>query len=444
MAMLIIAIVIVAGLAAFLFELPQTIRCRFVLTPVSGADPVQAPRRGVVVARHAEEGVPVEAGEVLYELRADEVRPLTAERDSLRQAVPLREARLTSAEAQLRSRAEADAAEHQRLGRQLRELGDDLQRMRGVHELARAAAASTVIGAEADVAALVTERDRRLAMVTSYQSLVQRTRQLVAEGLRSQDALDREQVLWESARAEQAETERFLTGARTALDELQARHALEEAERLRAVAAVEAEIADLAATRAREEHAAAARARELEAARDEEKLALESARVRLESLERELEGVVGEIVRVRAPFAGSVVKLGPRQIGAVVERGSILCELARATGEGGALRAEVQVPPGQAGEVFDGQPVRLLFDAFPHTRYGVKRGAVSWVSAAATPETGAFRGYCTLEDQAITVQGRPVPFRAGMRGEARIVTGHRTLFELALEPLRELAAEVRD
>jgi multidrug efflux pump subunit AcrA (membrane-fusion protein) len=168
---------------------------------------------------------------------------------------------------------------------------------------------------------------------------------------------------------------------------------------------------------------------------------VETGEIRMASLARELEGAEGEDLPIVAPYDGTVIRLGPRRAGVVIERGEVLCELARA---GGQLRAELAVPERDAGRLAPGQPVRLLLSSFPHTRYGARPGTLLWVSPAAagtgpgTSNGATFRAIASLEDLEIVVAGERRPLRAGMGGEARIVTQNLTLLELAFEPMRAL------
>ena len=70
--------------------------------------------------------------------------------------------------------------------------------------------------------------------------------------------------------------------------------------------------------------------------------------------------------------------------GAVVQDGEVLAELACA---GERLQAEVNVTPSGTGRIEPGQHVRLLYDAFPYQRYGIKHGTVRWVSPASAAWT---------------------------------------------------------
>jgi multidrug efflux pump subunit AcrA (membrane-fusion protein) len=95
-----------AAAAAFLLELPLTVRCRFVLVPEQGADPVQAPRRGILVRRLVEEGSEVEASTLLCEIRSEEARALAMERDALRSRIPLLRERLAAVQAKAEAQEE--------------------------------------------------------------------------------------------------------------------------------------------------------------------------------------------------------------------------------------------------------------------------------------------------------------------------------------------------
>ncbi len=59
---------------AIIVRVPETVRCRFVLVPKDGADPIQAPYQVVVKAVNIVEGQEVKAGEELFLLHSDEIR----------------------------------------------------------------------------------------------------------------------------------------------------------------------------------------------------------------------------------------------------------------------------------------------------------------------------------------------------------------------------------
>src|SRR6184192_773059 len=63
-----------ALLIAIVMRLPETVHCRFILIPATGADPIQSPRQAIISRVAVEEGQPVKAGEDLFVLRSDEIR----------------------------------------------------------------------------------------------------------------------------------------------------------------------------------------------------------------------------------------------------------------------------------------------------------------------------------------------------------------------------------
>ena len=63
-----------ALLIAIVLRLPESVHCRFVLIPATGADPIQSPRQATISRVAVEEGQSVKAGEELFVLRSDEIR----------------------------------------------------------------------------------------------------------------------------------------------------------------------------------------------------------------------------------------------------------------------------------------------------------------------------------------------------------------------------------
>jgi len=72
-AWLLIAAFLFALLIAIVMRLPETVNCRFVLIPATGADPIQSPRQAVISRVVVEEGQTVKPGEDLFVLRSDEI-----------------------------------------------------------------------------------------------------------------------------------------------------------------------------------------------------------------------------------------------------------------------------------------------------------------------------------------------------------------------------------
>jgi membrane fusion protein len=163
----------------------------------------------------------------------------------------------------------------------------------------------------------------------------------------------------------------------------------------------------------------------------------EKSGFRAKALSGDLAGSVGNDFAVRAPCSGTVLRLEARRPDAVVHEGDVMGEIA-CSGE--RLQAELAVPQAGLAQVRPGQPVKLLYDAFPYQRYGVQYGKVRWASPASVTVNDApsFRVFVELRDQAVQVNGQPRPLMAGMGGNARVVVGSRSLISYAFGPLRQL------
>jgi len=102
----------------------------------------------------------------------------------------------------------------------------------------------------------------------------------------------------------------------------------------------------------------------------------------------------GNAISVETPCAGTIVKLQVRSASAVVHEGDLLAEVACSDEK---LEAELLLPERGLALVRIGQPVKLLYDAFPYERYGVHYGTLRWLSPASMSEGGAI-GFRALAD----------------------------------------------
>jgi membrane fusion protein len=176
----------------------------------------------------------------------------------------------------------------------------------------------------------------------------------------------------------------------------------------------------------------------------EEKIA--QARIRIAALSGEAPSAGGDgsgnELAVTSPCDGTVLAVTARRAGAVVRDGDVLAEVACSAE---TLQAELSLPQGGLSRIHPGQSVRLLLDAFPYQRYGVRGGRVRWASPSGvgTRETASFPVLVDLDEQAVPADGERKPLLAGMRGTARVVVGRRTLVEYAFEPLRQLRENIR-
>ena len=119
--------------------------------------------------------------------------------------------------------------------------------------------------------------------------------------------------------------------------------------------------------------------------------------------------------------------------------------------DGSQLRAELYVPSRAIGFVKEGQVVRLLYDAFPYTRFGPGFGTIveltttvlapSEVSAAINVTEPVYRVVANLRDNAMMAYGQQVPLQSGMALTADILLENRSFLEMLFDPL--LAARGR-
>jgi multidrug efflux pump subunit AcrA (membrane-fusion protein) len=159
--------------------------------------------------------------------------------------------------------------------------------------------------------------------------------------------------------------------------------------------------------------------------------------IRLDTLKRQLKDTNLNMVSVRAPYTAIVTSLSTNNTGSVVQKGQELCQLARVNGK---LKVRLLVAESGLARIAVGQRVRFFADAFPYQRYGTLTGTLSWMSpSAVSSRDGAqFVALATLDRNSFSFRGQEGVLRAGMKGEARVVVGSRSLIEYALEPVRQL------
>ncbi len=223
-------------------------------------------------------------------------------------------------------------------------------------------------------------------------------------------------------------------GLTSSVELLELRLGLAAAERDAAVAAEQVKMTQLLGTRMDATHEVAL----MEFTTNENKL-----RVRRENLAAQLQNTTGDTVSITAPYDGMILSVARRRPGDVVAVGQELCHIAPLTGQS---RAKLELPEPGMGRLREGQPVKLLFAAFPYQRYGVVDGTLHWISPAPVTSVDheAFIAYALPEDLVIGNGALERPLRAGMTGEARIQSGRRTLIEYAFEPLRQLRENMRN
>ena len=175
--------------------------------------------------------------------------------------------------------------------------------------------------------------------------------------------------------------------------------------------------------------------------RDELVAEIEKLKFRVKALKSDLENSELNMLSVRAPYDGVVISLAQRNAGSVVQNGQELCQLARID-----AKPHARLLFGESGlpKLAVGQRVRFFFAAFPYQRYGAVDAKLDWISpsAVSSPDGSHFVGLASLDENKKSKS--KVQPRVGMRGEARIVVGRRTLIEYAFEPIRQLRENIRE
>jgi membrane fusion protein len=145
---------------------------------------------------------------------------------------------------------------------------------------------------------------------------------------------------------------------------------------------------------------------------------------------------------VVATVAGRVAAL-PVDAGQTVAPGAAVAVL---TAGDSALEAELYAPSRAAGFVREGQEVRLLYQAFPHQKFGTGQGVVTSVSRTvlapsevAIPglqvQEPVFRVRVKLAKDSVSAYGETLPLQPGMLLSADVVIDRRSLLEWLLDPL---------
>jgi membrane fusion protein len=144
---------------------------------------------------------------------------------------------------------------------------------------------------------------------------------------------------------------------------------------------------------------------------------------------------------IRAPAAGRVSAL-QATIGQNADPRHLQLEIVPADS---VLQAELFVPTRAIGFVETGQPVRILYEAFPYQHFGTYTGRIvkvsqtiltsSDVSVPVPLKEPAYRATVALDRPDIDAYGKKIPLQAGMLLKADIILEKRSLMNWLLDPL---------
>lgn len=378
---LIIGMFVVALIAAIVVRVPETVSGPFVLVPERGADPLRAAREGTVVDVRVAEGQSVTKGATLFVLRSEPVGDRRAEMRSLELQRAGFTTRIANARAEYESQRRADEIEAARL--------------------------------EGRIASLDRVTALKKKQLETTREMADRSRVGQKQGVIGGFEADRLAL----------EADRLATEVEEATAQLEESRA-QLTQRRQTAATREVQHRELVRSLRQED---------------------EMASVRLASMQREVPGEAGGDLVVAAPCAGTMLRMMVSTPGAVVQPGDPLGEVACA---GERLQVEMALGQLEVARVRVGQGAKLLYEAFPYQRFGVRAGKVRWVGPATAgrmsivtdpdDRQSGFRALIDAGDSVIVMRGEARPLLVGMRGQAKVVTGRRTLISYAFEPIRAL------
>jgi multidrug resistance efflux pump len=364
-AWLLLGIFLFALLIAIVMRLPETVHCRFVLIPATGADPIQSPRQAIISRVAIDEGQPVKTGEELFVLRSDEIGGWDT---------------------------------------QFRTLSEDLEtKQESLKRNESAYAAQIGIKTE--------EIDQAKSEVKFRENHAQTSRELVTRMEKLAKEGDESQIDLIKLKLNLAGSEKDLSVAQRTLQQV-----------------------TLDRERIETEHARQ---------RGEEQAEIEKLKLRIGALKKDVGNANQNLLTIRSPYEGVVISIDQRTAGSFVQQGQVLCQLAP---KGSKPRARMTLNEAGLPKVAVAQRVRYFFEAFPYQRYGTITGEVDWISPSSvtTAEGSRFVALGSLDQYEMSPRaGQALPVRIGMRGDAYIIVGGRTLIEYAFEPIRRLRESIK-
>jgi multidrug resistance efflux pump len=177
--------------------------------------------------------------------------------------------------------------------------------------------------------------------------------------------------------------------------------------------------------------------------RAEQQSEIEKLKMRIGALKTDLKNTQQNLLTIRSPYEGVIISMDQRSVGTFVQQGQVLCQLAPKDSKPRARMTlnEVGLP-----KLIVTQRVRYFFEAYPYQRYGTVTGKLDWISPSAvtTSDGSRFTALGSLDRYDIFSRaGKILPLRVGMRGDAHIIVGSRTMIEYAFEPIRQLRESMK-
>jgi multidrug resistance efflux pump len=177
--------------------------------------------------------------------------------------------------------------------------------------------------------------------------------------------------------------------------------------------------------------------------RAEQQSEIKKLKMRIGALKADLQNAHQNLLTIRSPYEGVIISIDQRSVGSVVQQGQVLCQLAPKDAK---PRARMTLNETGLPKLIVTQRVRYFFEAYPYQRYGTVTGKLDWISPSGvtTSDGSRFTALGSLDRYDISSRaGKVLPLRVGMRGDAHIIIGGRTLIEYAFEPIRQLRESMK-
>jgi HlyD family type I secretion membrane fusion protein len=169
---------------------------------------------------------------------------------------------------------------------------------------------------------------------------------------------------------------------------------------------------------------------------------LGTVRAEIAELEETLLRLQARVSRleVRAPIRGYVLDMRVQNIGQVIQPGVLLMQI---VADSATLEAEVRISPRDIGFVKEGQPVNLRVTSYDYSRFGFVKGRLKRVGASSTvgeDKVSYYQGLVELDHPYVgDVPGLNL-LQPGMKVEAEILTGEKTLLAYLVKPLIDVVS----
>lgn len=143
----------------------------------------------------------------------------------------------------------------------------------------------------------------------------------------------------------------------------------------------------------------------------------------------------------KAPESGTVFGLPDKGVGAVVQPGELIAEIAP---QGSTLILKAQMPTAESGALQEGMEVKLKFDAYPFQDYGVVEGKLirksptSKVTETAQGQVTNFELKIELNQSCISTKSQCLELKPGDTATAEVIVRRRKIIDFILDPFKKL------